>query len=84
GSFFPKRRRLGKQFSPSRVLGVIFPQAPEAGEKVLPLAGARGHFSPSAGGWGKMRRCLRMDITIRYMLRPAAHCKEGCSRLSWV
>ena len=25
-----------------------------------------------------------MDITIRYMLRAVAHCKEGCSRLSWV
>ena len=25
-----------------------------------------------------------MDITIKYMLRAIAHCKEGCSRLSWV
>jgi hypothetical protein len=23
-----------------------------------------------------------MDITIKYMLRPVAHCKEGCSKLS--
>jgi len=42
-------------FPPRGSLRVIFPQAPEAGEKVLPLAGARGHFSPSAGGRGKMR-----------------------------
>lgn len=25
-----------------------------------------------------------MDITVRYMIRPVAHCKEGCSILSWV
>ena len=25
-----------------------------------------------------------MDVTVRYMLRPIAHCKEGCSILSWV
>jgi len=24
-----------------------------------------------------------MDLTIRYMIRPVAHCKEGCSILSW-
>lgn len=23
-----------------------------------------------------------MKVTIRYMLRPVAHCKEGCSILS--
>ncbi len=23
-----------------------------------------------------------MDVTIRYMLRPVAHCKEGCSSMS--
>jgi len=23
-----------------------------------------------------------MDITIKYMLRPVAHCKEGCSSKS--
>jgi hypothetical protein len=25
-----------------------------------------------------------MLTIVRYMLRPVAHCKEGCSRLSWV
>lgn len=25
----------------------------------------------------------RTDLTIRYMIRPVAHCKEGCSILSW-
>lgn len=25
-----------------------------------------------------------MEVTIKYMLRPVARCKEGCSRLSWV
>jgi hypothetical protein len=24
-----------------------------------------------------------MDITVKYMLRPVAHCKEGCPKLSW-
>lgn len=24
-----------------------------------------------------------MDITIKYMLRPVAHCKEGCAKVSW-
>jgi len=24
-----------------------------------------------------------MNVTIRYMLRPVAHCKEGCHTLSW-
>jgi len=24
-----------------------------------------------------------MNITIRYMLRPVAHCSEGCCILSW-
>lgn len=24
-----------------------------------------------------------MDITIKYMLRPVAHCKEGCCNRSW-
>ena len=24
-----------------------------------------------------------MDITVKYMLRPVAHCKEGCGRVSW-
>jgi hypothetical protein len=24
-----------------------------------------------------------MFVTIKYMLRPVAHCKEGCSTLSW-
>jgi len=25
-----------------------------------------------------------MDITIKYMLPPVCHCKEGCSLKSWV
>jgi hypothetical protein len=24
-----------------------------------------------------------MNVTIKYMLRPVAHCKEGCSNMSW-
>ncbi len=29
------------------------------------------------------RKEARMDITVKYMLRPVAHCKEGCSKVSW-
>lgn len=25
-----------------------------------------------------------MDITLKFMLRPVARCKEGCSMKSWV
>jgi len=25
---------------------------------------------------------ILMGVSVRYMLRPIAHCKEGCSRLS--
>gem|GEM_PF-2579834 len=24
-----------------------------------------------------------MQVTVRYMLRPIAHCKEGCGTESW-
>jgi hypothetical protein len=24
-----------------------------------------------------------MKVTVRYMLRPVAHCKEGCAIRSW-
>jgi len=27
---------------------------------------------------------IDMSVMVRYMLRPAAHCKEGCSQMSWV
>jgi hypothetical protein len=26
---------------------------------------------------------VHMDVTVRYMLRPVARCKEGCARVSW-
>lgn len=26
------------------------------------------------------RKGVKMKVVIRYMLRPVAHCKEGCSR----
>ena len=31
-----------------------------------------------------LRKGGHMDITVKYMLRPVAHCKEGCSTLSRV
>ncbi len=24
-----------------------------------------------------------MDITVKFMMRPVTHCKEGCSIVSW-
>jgi hypothetical protein len=29
-----------------------------------------------------IRKETAMNVTIRFMLRPVTHCKEGCRRLS--